>query len=60
MLRALLADPESVPQLVLDKCRGLPCSPATTGHQDCQPVPPPHKTILRQWQGNAEDTAMHP
>ena len=42
MLTAVLADPKSAPNLVIDDCAGLPCSPSTVGqHADCQPVPMP-------------------
>ena len=43
MLAALLQDGGTLPpQLVVDRCEGLPCSPATVGHADCVSVPPPH------------------
>lgn len=42
MLAALLEDrDEKAPFLVLDDCAGLPCSPATTGHADCETIVPP-------------------
>eukprot|EP00656_Telonema_subtile_P015437 TRINITY_DN18089_c0_g1_i1.p1 TRINITY_DN18089_c0_g1~~TRINITY_DN18089_c0_g1_i1.p1 ORF type:complete len:334 (-),score=53.36 TRINITY_DN18089_c0_g1_i1:166-1167(-) len=42
MLAALLRG-EEAPQLAMDDCVGLPCSPQTTapGHDDCRPVAPP-------------------
>ena len=41
MMNALFQNHAPPPQLVLDDCDGLPCSPNTHGHTDCQPVSPP-------------------
>jgi hypothetical protein len=42
LLRALLDETHPAPpQLVLDECLGIPCSPQTVGHADCVTVPPP-------------------
>ncbi len=39
MLAGLLAGEK--PRVSLDSCEGLPCSPATKGYSECEPVTPP-------------------
>ena len=41
MMEALLFGGAPPPRLVLDDCAGQPCSPKTSGHDDCLPVARP-------------------
>eukprot|EP00658_Telonema_sp_P-2_P032362 TRINITY_DN23986_c0_g1_i1.p1 TRINITY_DN23986_c0_g1~~TRINITY_DN23986_c0_g1_i1.p1 ORF type:complete len:463 (+),score=96.44 TRINITY_DN23986_c0_g1_i1:96-1484(+) len=44
MLEAILSGDDTMPQVVIDDCHGLPCSPGSIAseiNQDCLPVKPP-------------------